>query len=770
MPPIDDRTPKLDLPLPAQPNTLKNDVQRLRDSITKLDDKVVTIDPSTGKMDSSFLPDKVAVVVAPHATLDPAMLPANVVTKDANDKIDSALLKDDVVTNIYDVDSEVLMVGLTQATIGDIANFPLTGRTFKLMRMPPTERNNWKEQVPSAVTSVNGRTGTVVVAEPGVNADITNLTALSGPLTLGGDGSSDGDAVTMRQLKGAMGTSGGASMSGVMNNFIGAVEWFNGPLTAIPAGYIPANGQFLSQTNEKTRDLWTAVDKGMLTSMTDALWITDAIGGVSNRASYSQGGAAGTCPDASMTDAWFRAPDLNGFQLNSIPNLYLMGWNGQKINNTYSVGAALSQGAPNIEGKMKTRVPNGHANEGVGALIGSSGLQGMNGNIGVAYGFSNFSYPGLVAIDFVDTAGYGYAFNAQRGAQLYTAPGFQDYRTYGAYTDGALRPNNAVGYWIIRANGSFVAANSQFEVINQQDLTGVANGQTFNSGMVMGSFKDGLGQTVNAVGMNCGVTVGGTPVASFGVANWVKNPTTNQYGLSWKPIKLAWADGTLTSPGAIWATPVSSSTAANSSQFGHIGIAQGREPNAIYFDNQMGGTGAVINRLKGEWYTACYELFAVRDSSDGLQYTAWRFTPNSGNPGHYHEMNIMADGTVNFPGKQIFALDGTAHFPNAISTNSWTSTSDRDQKDDIELIADALDKIDQINGYSFTFKNTGMKSAGIIAQELAQAMPDLVSTNPDGHLAVQYNGVIGLLVAAVKELKTQNLDLQAQIDELKAKP
>lgn len=57
------------------------------------------------------------------------------------------------------------------------------------------------------------------------------------PLTLAADGQSPYDAVTVRQLANISGGDG-ASMSGVMNNRIGAVEWFNGNRTKLPAGYI----------------------------------------------------------------------------------------------------------------------------------------------------------------------------------------------------------------------------------------------------------------------------------------------------------------------------------------------------------------------------------------------------------------------------------------------------------------------------------------------------------------------------------------------------
>lgn len=757
MPPIDDRTPKLDLPLPAQPNTLKNDVQRLRDTITKLDEKVVTIDPTTGKMDSSFLPDKVAVLIPPHATLDPNMLPAEVVTKDVNGKIDSSLLKDDVVTNIYDVASEVLMLDLTQATIGDIANFPQTGRTFQLMRMPPTERNNWKEQVSTAVTSVNGRKGDVVVAEPGINADITQLTKLSGPLTLGGDGQTDDDAVTVRQLKGAMGTSGGASMSGVMNNFIGAVEWFNGPLTAIPAGYIPANGQPVSQVDEKTRDLWTAVKNGMFTSVTEALWITDSLQGVSNRAAYSTGGAAGTCPDASIKDAWFRIPDLNGVQLNSTPNLFLMGWNGKKINNIYSVGAALTQGAPNITGSFKTRVPNGHGNEGTGAIRGGSGLPGLNGNVPVNYGNMVFSSPTTTLSDFPDAAGYGYNFNAQLGAEPYTSFSIPGYATYGAYSDGALRPNNAVGYWIIRANGSFVSANSNFQCINghdtqQADQQVVLGGQFTSSYQVAGTETAAASFTVQK---RIGTGISYARIGVFSKAEGARPDVLTNWSISSDYIISA--NQKVGGVGETYHINMGKAGTLlpdlHTSAGGGCGVKawNPNTNNGIELNNTISdpAENAIVNQLTGWWYKSRWFIGGYRADDQNIRGTQIKMI-NQNNVENW--WNFVFDASGN-----ITTTAGT------IAGNG----SDRRLKQNItDAATGAPERIAAIQPRDFEWIAQGRADRGYIAQELRDIDPRYVYEG-GGYddapiLNVSHNAIIADLIGAVQAL-------QAEVAELKAK-
>jgi hypothetical protein len=56
--------------------------------------------------------------------------------------------------------------------------------------------------------------------------------------------------------------------------------------------------------------------------------------------------------------------------------------------------------------------------------------------------------------------------------------------------------------------------------------------------------------------------------------------------------------------------------------------------------------------------------------------------------------------------------------------------------------------VDQLNGVRFSWRDNGNRSAGIIAQDLEKIMPELVDIDK----SVNYNGIIGLLVEAIKEL------------------
>jgi len=97
-----------------------------------------------------------------------------------------------------------------------------------------------------------------------------------------------------------------------------------------------------------------------------------------------------------------------------------------------------------------------------------------------------------------------------------------------------------------------------------------------------------------------------------------------------------------------------------------------------------------------------------------------------------------------------------------------TTISDQRLKHDINKIENALDKVSQINGYTFTYNHDGKKSAGVIAQEVENIMPSAVQStnlvfNEDNNVefkTVQYDQLHGLLIEAIKELK-------AEIEELK---
>ena len=80
----------------------------------------------------------------------------------------------------------------------------------------------------------------------------------------------------------------------------------------------------------------------------------------------------------------------------------------------------------------------------------------------------------------------------------------------------------------------------------------------------------------------------------------------------------------------------------------------------------------------------------------------------------------------------------------------FNSLSDIRYKENVETIDGAVDKVKQLRGVEFDWKKTPGSSVGVIAQEVQEVYPQLV-TESEEKITVNYNGLVGLLIQAVKE-------------------
>ena len=94
-----------------------------------------------------------------------------------------------------------------------------------------------------------------------------------------------------------------------------------------------------------------------------------------------------------------------------------------------------------------------------------------------------------------------------------------------------------------------------------------------------------------------------------------------------------------------------------------------------------------------------------------------------------------------------------------VTAQDFDALSDINYKENINTVNNALNKVEQMRGVKFDWKESGLPSYGVIAQELQEVLPELVHGNDPK--TVNYNGIIGVLIEAIKELK-------AEIEELKS--
>jgi trimeric autotransporter adhesin len=107
---------------------------------------------------------------------------------------------------------------------------------------------------------------------------------------------------------------------------------------------------------------------------------------------------------------------------------------------------------------------------------------------------------------------------------------------------------------------------------------------------------------------------------------------------------------------------------------------------------------------------------------------------------------------------------------NAVLQGTLTQLSDVRLKKDISPIQNSLQKIIQLNGYSYHWKNEQSDSSlqiGVLAQEVQKLFPDLVKEDSKGMLSVNYSGLIPVLIESVKEQQQLIEKQQKQIDDLK---
>jgi hypothetical protein len=119
--------------------------------------------------------------------------------------------------------------------------------------------------------------------------------------------------------------------------------------------------------------------------------------------------------------------------------------------------------------------------------------------------------------------------------------------------------------------------------------------------------------------------------------------------------------------------------------------------------------------------------------------------------GGSRRMTIMNNGDVQFTG--------------TVSAPAFVNTSSARYKENVETLAEASGSVGKLRGVRFTWKETGEPSLGLIAEEVAEVLPELVKTDADsGEVeAVNYAALTAVLVEALKE---QGARLDAMETEL----
>ena len=191
---------------------------------------------------------------------------------------------------------------------------------------------------------------------------------------------------------------------------------------------------------------------------------------------------------------------------------------------------------------------------------------------------------------------------------------------------------------------------------------------------------------------------------------------------------------------------------------------------------------ARLSSVPAEWNKAYTGGTGLTESSGTINLDAdHRFadtvTVTTGNQHEYIEFNNAGKLEFNANNKKSMTLSSTGNLDVRGDITAYASsiTSDKNLKTAISTVSDALTKVSQLNGVEFTFKGTGKRSAGIIAQDVEKVLPQAVTERElplqydDGvkYKTVDYNALHSLYIEAIKELKDIVEGQALEIEKLK---
>jgi len=189
----------------------------------------------------------------------------------------------------------------------------------------------------------------------------------------------------------------------------------------------------------------------------------------------------------------------------------------------------------------------------------------------------------------------------------------------------------------------------------------------------------------------------------------------------------------------------SSRYAENIKNTGTVTLASSIENNAITITQPPSGPIAIngpVKLLNFQWYSDTWAISNVR--SNGVSSLGLGIFLNSTEVGRFSNTSFS-----------MFNRDIIAF-----------ASSDKRLKDNITPISNPIKKIQKIGGYEFDWNDKQDTyeghDIGVIAQEIEEVLPELVTTRDNGYKAVKYEKIVALLIEAIK-------DQQKQIDELKSK-
>ena len=190
-------------------------------------------------------------------------------------------------------------------------------------------------------------------------------------------------------------------------------------------------------------------------------------------------------------------------------------------------------------------------------------------------------------------------------------------------------------------------------------------------------------------------------------------------------------------------------------QDGNVGIGTTSPSSVLHINTGSGTSNAntvFIDRASSSDYSAI--TFATAGTVN------WSVGQNSAGA-----FEIFRNGLAS---KTRFSLNHAGTLTIKDDIIAFGSPSDKRLKENIKPIQSALDKVCKLQGVKFDWKENDSileikKDIGFIAQDVQKVLPELVRVKDDGMLSLRHQGIVPVLLEAIKELKQEVEELKKQI-------
>jgi collagen type VII alpha len=452
---------------------------------------------------------------------------------------------------------------------------------------------------------------------------------------------------------------------------------------------------------------------------------------------------------------------------------------------TAVAGATGTRGASGVNGATGIQGPTGGASgpqgaSGIGAtgLIGATGIQGASGSIGVqgasgvgATGVGATGAQGVQGATGVGATGVG-ATGAQGVQGASGATGTQGASGVGATGAGVQGATGQLTAWSIITgstgieSGQQIIANTSGGVFNLTlpaspalgNIIVIEDGANWQSNNLTilpnGSLIEG--QSGNLILDVAGVLV----YLIYDGSQWQVSSTVGAIGAtgvqgasgSTGPTGATGIDGASGSTGPTGATGFQGASGIGATGIDGASGIQGVTGGASGPSGASGATGIGNSGSTGAQGAS---------GSTGLSGAASVITQVASGAQYYPVMSVGVAGALtlaNITPAKLYFVPSTG----VLSATVHQNISDLNQKTNIKNIDGALNIIENLNGVRFNWKDNNMPSVGLIAQDVEKYLPELVDSTTGEFKALNYSGIIGVLVEAVKELSSKIKTLEEE--------